>query len=237
MPLPISEKLILRQINHWNRLREFLKDEMETSVPVRKPVITVSRQAGSGGRLLARALAEKLDLELQDQSLVDRIALDSNLEKSMVAQLDEQVVGQAALWVQGVLRRRIFLKDEYQIALVKVITRLAARGGVVFLGRGASLILGEKADLRIRVVGSRRVRLANLQERTGLSRAEARALLVETDRRREEFTRRIFQVEPGQAEYYDLVLSADRLSPAQMMETALVAMLQITPRQAGAMRA
>ncbi|MFH2053959.1 MAG: cytidylate kinase-like family protein [bacterium] len=226
MPMPISEKLILRQINHWNRLRELLKAE-EPAVPRRRgPVITISRQAGSGGRLLAGALASRLGIELQDQSLVDRIARDRNLETEMVARLDEQVIDQAALWVEGVMKRRIFLKDEYHVALVKAISRLAARGGVVFLGRGAELILKDNADLRIRLVASRHVRLANLQDRTGLSRAEARALMEENDRRRSEFIRSIFKVEPGRPEDFDLVLNADRMSVEQMTELSLLAMIK-----------
>ncbi|MGD9546938.1 MAG: AAA family ATPase [Candidatus Krumholzibacteriia bacterium] len=226
MPMPISEKLILRQINHWNRLRELLKAEEPPAPRKRGPVITISRQAGSGGRLLAAALASRLGIELQDQSLVDRIARDRNLEKELVARLDEQVIDQAALWVEGVIKRRIFLKDEYHVALVKAISRLAARGGVVFLGRGAELILKENADLRIRLVASRQVRLANLQDRTGLSRAEARALMEENDRRRSEFIRSIFKVEPGRPEDFDLVLNADRMSVEQMTELSLLAMIQ-----------
>ncbi len=162
---------------------------------------------------------------------MNRIASDKNLEKEMVAKLDEQVIDQAALWVEGVMKRRIFLKDEFHMALVRAISRLAARGGVVFLGRGAELILKDGADLRVRVVASRQVRLANLQERTGLSRAEARALMEENDRRRSDFIRSIFKVEPGRPEDFDLVINADRMGVDQMTELCLLAMTQ--PRGPG----
>ena len=106
--LAITEKLIQRQINHWNRFREFLKDE-EDGGPVKNgPVVTISRLAGSGGRTLATSLADRLNISLHDQSLVDRIARDRNLEKSVVSQLDENTINQAELWIKGVLNRRIF---------------------------------------------------------------------------------------------------------------------------------
>lgn len=226
MPMPISEKLILRQINHWNRMRDFLDQPQGRDKSLRRPVITISRQAGSGGRRLAEQLAEILGLPVQGKSLVERIARDANLETKLAARLDEQTVSQATLWVEGVLKQKIFLRSNYHVALVKVISHLAAPGGVVFLGRGAGLILGVKADLRIRVVGSVRQRLDNIMSRTGLSRMEARALLQETDRGREEFIRNLFKVDPGDTTHFDLVFNSDRLTVDEMTEIALTPLLQ-----------
>lgn len=225
MSLVITDRLIQRQINHWNRLREFLKDDEEQGPVKTGPVITISRMSGSGGRTLATSLAERLGITLHDQSLVDRIARDRNLAKSVVAHLDENAISQAELWVRGVLNQRIFLKDEYHTALVGIVTKLAAAGNVVFLGRGANLILGENTTLRIRVVASRPTRLARITRRTGLSRAEARALLMETDRNRKEFIRRVFKVDPNAPEHFDLVLNSDRMTPEGMLEMATLALI------------
>lgn len=221
----ITEMLIQRQINHWNRFREFLRDE-EDPAPVQPgPVITVSRQAGSGGRTLATALADRFNLTLQGHSIVERIARDRNLETSVVDQLDEHAINQTELWIKGIFNKRIFMKDEYHKALVTVITRLATGGGVIFLGRGAHLILGEKATLRVRVVADKATRLSRIMDRTGLSRPEARALLTETDRNREEFIHKVFKVDAMDPTSYDLVLNADRIKPECMLEIVSLALL------------
>jgi cytidylate kinase len=221
----ITEILIQRQINHWNRFREFLKDEQEPVLARPGPVVTISRMAGSGGRTLAAGLVANLGLTLQDHSLVGRIARDRNLERSIVSQLDEHAVNQAELWIKGVFKKRIFLKDEYHAALVSVVSKLGAAGDVVFLGRGAHLILGENTTLRIRVVASRSVRLQRIMERTGLSRAEARALMDETDRNREEFIRSVFKVEPDEPGHFDLILNTDRMKPECMLEVVNLALI------------
>ena len=91
---------------------------------------------------------------------------------------------------------------------------------MVFLGRGANLILGQRADLRIRVVASKPYRVATLQKRLNLSHAEARLLVEETDAKRAGFVRQVFHQEPGLGENYDLTLNSDRLSLENM--TALV---------------
>jgi len=225
MSLAITEKLIQRQINNWNRFREFLKDEKEDGPTERGPVITISRMAGSGGRTLAVSLADRLNISLQDQSLVERIARDRNLEKSVVSHLDENTINQAELWIKGVLNRRIFMKDEYHTSLVNIVTKIAAGGDVIFLGRGAHLILGEQATLRIRVVASWAHRLSRVMDRTGLSRAEARAVLEETDRNREDFLRKVFKVDPNTTENFDLVLNSDRMKPECMLETVTLALI------------
>ena len=118
MSFPITETLIQRQINHWNRLREFLQEKpRDAPAESRGPVITVSRLMGSGGRTLAEGLSDRLGLELQDQSLMDNIARDKKLEQSLLEQLDESGINQADLWVRGVLNQRIFLRDQIRISL------------------------------------------------------------------------------------------------------------------------
>ncbi len=226
MSLLLTERLIQRQLNHWNRMRAFLHEhpQPDDRAGPRGPVITVSRLAGSGGRDLATALASRLGLDLQDHSLIATIAGDHELEHSIVAQLDERTVSQTRLWVQGILQRRLFMRDDFHQSLVRVVTTLAARGGVVFLGRGANLILQERADLRVRVVASTRHRVDRLCARANLSRAEARAVLDETDARRERFVREVFHVEPGSPENYDLVLNSDRMDLDTMVDHVLLAL-------------
>ena len=225
MPAPLTEKLIQRQINNWNKIRDFLPEPEASFIPPRGPIITISRQAGSGGRLLANTLAARLDLRVHDQSLVEKIARDSNLEKEFIADLDENEISQARLWIKGVLNQRIFLRNQYHMALIKVVSSLAAQGNAVFLGRGANLILGSNATLRIRLVASYQTRLKNILSRTNLSRPEARILLEETDRKRSQFIRKVFREEPSHPESYDLILNTDRLQPESLVELTLLALL------------
>lgn len=225
MPMPITEKLIQRQINHWNRMREFLPEPDDQKTSRLGPIITISRLAGSGGRILANSLAERLGMTVQDRSLVEKVARDRNLEKELISHLDENEISQARLWVRGVLNQRIFMRDQYHMALVKVVTGMAARGNVIFLGRGADMILGQNATLRVRLVASRQTRLENIRQRTGLTRAEARAVLEETDRNRTEFIRQVFREDPNRSEHYDLVLNTDRIKPECQVEMVLLALL------------
>ena len=49
-----------------------------------KKIITISREFGSGGRLIGKRLAEKLDVPFYDKQLLDRIAEESGFSKEMI---------------------------------------------------------------------------------------------------------------------------------------------------------
>jgi cytidylate kinase len=237
MRFPLTEKLIQRQINHWNHLRETLREQPSPVDHEPGPVITISRLAGSGGRTLAAGLAERLGCDVHDQSIVERIARTRRLSPELVALLDEQDIRQTDLWVRGVLENRLFLKEQYREALTETVLGMAAAGNAVILGRGAGHILGHRATLRVRLVAGTATRLARLQERTGLARAEARAQLEETDRRREAYVRKLLGVDPHDAAGYDLVVNTDRLLPNEVVELVLVALVGAArqpPRQLAA---
>lgn len=231
MRFPVTEKLIQRQINHWNRLRDLLH-EQPVAANETGPVITVSRQAGAGGRTLAVGLAERLGMTLQDHSIVERIARTRKLNPELVELLDEQDIRQSDLWVRGVLENRLFLKEQYRSALNETIEEMAAPGNVVFLGRGAGHVLGHRATLRVRLVGSTGPRQERMQERFKVSRAEARVLVDETDRRREAYIRKLFGVNPHDPSHYDLVINTDRLTAVDVVDVVLMATLAAARREA-----
>ena len=220
----VIEKLIQRQIHQWNRWDEVLSASTDPTALRPRPMITVSRQLGSGGRALAEALALRLDLQVHGYDIVEHIARDQHLEEEVVAGLDEQVVSQIRLWITGVLNRRIFLKDEYHVALVRVVRTLAARGGVVILGRGGNFILAERADLRLRLVAGNEYRVQNLMRRDHLGEAEARTRILESDTGRHLFIEKLFRADVDDPRHYDLVLNAEQLRAERLPELALEAL-------------
>jgi cytidylate kinase len=130
------------------------------------------------------------------------------------------------------MQRRVIARDQFHTALVEAVTALAAHGSVVFLGRGANVILGDQADLRVRVVASRETRLRNMSERFGLDGEAAAASLCETDQQREEFLRKVFGRDAWQPEDYDLVFNADRLDVEEMVDHVVLGLSRVTERNA-----
>ena len=219
-----TEKLIQRQIHQWNRYRELLATAESPGEVKPRPIITISRERGAGGRGLAADLARRLDLEIHGVSLIDEIARDRRLEREVVAALDEKVRSQIDLWVEGVLKQRIFLRDNYHVALVRAVRTLAAHGGVVFLGRGANLILGESCSLRVLLVASLEHRIRNVMSYQGCDETVARRQIEEADAHRRRFIEKFFHVEADDPHHYDLVLHTDGFRRERLVEIVLIAL-------------
>jgi len=166
MPGSVIETLISRQIHQYNHLKALLQKQSPASPPPRRPVVTISRLAGCPTDELATALAERLGVQVWDSELVDKIASDKGLRRDFIAQLDEGLLSNVETWVRGMLGGRLFQRDDYALALAATVKTLAETGGALIVGRGAGFILGDRADLRLRLVaGPHRGRPDSLRAR------------------------------------------------------------------------
>jgi cytidylate kinase len=218
------ERLIQRQIHHWNRYKELLRlaDRPEEIKP--RPVITISRELGAGARELARDLANRLDLQIHGISLIDQIARDKNLEREIIDHLDERIRSQIDLWVKGVMQQQIFLRDQYHLSLVKAVRTLAIHGGVVLIGRGANIILADTDAMSIRLVASVETRVRNVMRYESTDEDSAREMVRKSDAERHEFIKKMFHVDPNDPHYFDLVINTDRIPRARLVEISMMAL-------------
>ncbi len=217
MSRTLLETLISRQLHQYNRLRGVLRSgtgppsEEPEAGGLPGPVVTISRMAGCCARDLAAPVAERLGVQVWGRELVDRIAGDAGLQREVVERLDQGLVATVDAWVRAMLGRRLFLRDDYALALARTVKTLAETGGAVLVGRGAGFILGERADLRLRLVATPRHREQVLQQRRGLSRDEARELMHRTDTARAAFVREYFHADVDDSRHYDLVVNTERM--------------------------
>lgn len=219
MTTSVIETLISRQINQYNQLQAILRERPASAPqPPKRPVVTISRQAGCRTDALAFALAQRLGVQVWDSELVDRIANDKGLRRDFVSQLDEGLLSNVEAWVHGMLGGRLFMRDDYALALAATVKTLAETGGAVLVGRGAGFILGEQADLRLRLVAGERFRIAALQKAGGGDRGRARDELTRCDTARAAFVRAYFKAEVNDPCHYDLVLNTERIETGVMVE-------------------
>ncbi len=60
------------------------------AINTEKKIITISREFGSGGRLIGKRLAEKLGIPFYDKQLLDRIAEESGFSKRMIQDAEKK---------------------------------------------------------------------------------------------------------------------------------------------------
>ncbi len=187
--------------------------------------ITISRELGSYGTLIAEDLATQLAWHMFDREIVDHIAKDQNVRQSLVEQLDEHAqdllhdtVRRFLTMVEG----NSFGVEEYRMGLLKTMAYLAAKGNAILVGRGANFALHEaKNGLHIRIVASSEVRVERISRLMQLSLQDARKRVQEADRERASFVRTCYRQDISDGSFYDLVFNTDSLSIEAVVSSIL----------------
>ncbi len=192
--------------------KRFLEDgRVEPKQP--GPVVTISRELGSGGRLVARALADMLDFSHWDSELVEQIAADANVGERLVKALDEHVVSETEVLVRHVAGEPRIGGFLYKRQLTRTLLHIARIGSAVILGRGANFVLPQAVN--VRVVASRALRSHNMVQFEGVTRHEAERRLDASDRERAAYTRSLWGRDWADPLLYDLVIRMDEFTADQ----------------------
>ncbi len=119
---------------------------------MKKSIITISREFGSGGRSVGRLVADRLGYRFYDAEIVTRVAQKSGFSEDFVAEEEEYAHHKSALLhamrmtAGSTALGGLSLYSQLQIAQTKVILELAEEGSCVIVGRCADYILRERED-------------------------------------------------------------------------------------------
>jgi cytidylate kinase len=173
----------------------------EEKLPIR--IITVEREYGSGGAMIARRLAERLGWKIWDEELTAEIARVANVDTGAAARCDERrdpfLYRLFKVYARGSYERslaigesRVFDTDCMVEVLHKVIEDVASRGNSVIVGRGSAYILRNHPDAFHTFVYAPVEEKIRRVMSLGKSREEAQKLVEEIDAERAEFIRHYF---------------------------------------------
>jgi cytidylate kinase len=208
----------------------------------RLPFITISRQAGAGGRSIAQKLADRLN-ELEpgelkwtvwDGELVERVAAEHCVPVSKIQALEDQRPNWLETALSGLtLGATGDNPDHMHVyhSVVATICSLAEMGRVVIVGRGAVRVTREiPGGLHLRLVAPLEHRIAETAASRNLSRHEAAAWVAEVDRNRDAFYKRYWPAHPLTIEEFAAVYNTSATPHGRIVDSA-VALLGV--RSAG----
>lgn len=199
-------QLIEEQVRRW----EILKAEKTETKTL--PVITLSRQPGSGGKFVARSVAEKLGLDLFHQELINAMAENTDTSARVIRTLDERGVSMLEDWVSAAISDRHLWPDEVSRMLMQVIGTIGRHGKAVIVGRGANFVLPAENRFRVRIIAPLEKRVDCVAEAHGLPKKEAKQRVLRTESDRRAFVRKYFHSDIGDPANYDMVLNTGSLS-------------------------
>lgn len=212
-------------------LQILIKAELASSCPLQhKPVVTVSHDYGSGGREIARVLADALGVPCYDQQLVDAIAASSGIDAESLIRLDEQAQMHWTQWLHGFKSLHRLEQAQYYRHLVNLCLNILHSGGVI-VGRGAHIILANHRVFRLRLVGTLEHCAARIASREHIEFSVAREKAAQANQCKQQFIWDYFRQQLDDPRLFDLVVNSDRLEIERQLPTLLDAIRAFDARQ------
>lgn len=155
-------------------------------------VITVTSEAGSGGRIIAKILGIKLKIPVYDKELVDLIAQEGGFTKRFVQAHNEILYRSTAeAFIQNNFSVENFHSKSYTRlyeAQERVISKLAERQNCIIVGHCSNFILkNNKNVMNILITADMKNRITYISEKYGLNRHDSQKKIHRQDHNTWEF--------------------------------------------------
>ena len=181
-------------------------------------VITISREYGSGGRIIGKKLAEKLGIDFYDHELITMAAEQTGMSEEFLKNTEERANHSIrfSLSYLGNLSYTMPLNDKVFIAQSQIIRSLADKGPCVVVGRCADYILKEHkhcinvfihADIDYRLY--RAIKHYNFPEQK--TTEKTKELIYKIDKQRETYYNYYTDQSWGRADNYHICLDSSQL--------------------------
>lgn len=171
------------------------------------PVITISREYGSGGRAIGEKLAKELGIPFYNKELILMAAKESGLSEEYIKKAEQQ---KSTSFLYGLYMgaQQLPMNDQIFLIQSKIIREIAEKGPCVIVGRCADYVLRD-ADvrlLRVFVSAPEEQRIARKMEQEHLTQPQAVRLLRKMDKQRRKYYETYTHHVWGDSTNYDLCI-------------------------------
>ena len=195
----------------------------------RKYIITINREAGTGGHEIAEKVSEMLNIKLYDKTFLAHI-----LEKfKLTPEEAEKIKASKPNWwsefcrfykpfgTTAAIAYENFEVNSQQLyyAEAKVLRELAEHESCIIVGRTGFHVFKDTPDtIRIFFIADMEHRVERMMKKRNLDEKEAREKIKELDEARENFTKTFANVSRYDARNYDLVINVTPFTTDQVAQ-------------------
>ena len=186
-----------------------------------QPIITIGRQYGSGGRYVAKLLAEKLGIPYYDKELLTEASKDSGICKELLESYDEKqgknllfslISGAQVRAEPGSLYMDMPLNHKIFLAQFDTIRRIADEGPCVIVGRCADYVLRDHENvINVFIKAGTEQRIKRIIKYNGADPIRAEEILRKADKQRASYYNYYATGTWGDVSNYDLVVDTGTL--------------------------
>lgn len=176
---------------------------------MKKTTVTISREYGSGGRIIGKKLAEELGFAFYDGELLSLVAKESGYTEEFVRQNDQKKT-QSFLYHLYVGSQLLPASDMIFIAQAKAIKDLAQKGNCVIVGRCADYVLrGYDNVVNLFIQAPLESRAARVRDEYGEKADNYPAYIRKKDKERVAYYNYFADDAWGKVQTYDLSVNSD----------------------------
>lgn len=172
-------------------------------------VITIGREYGSGGRLIAKQLSEEMGITFYDKQLITEVAKKTGFSENFIRDTEHQRPTNSFLYDLYTSVATPSVPDQVFIAQAKVIKAAAARESCVIVGRCADYILREEPHvLKVFVNAPLDQRVKRAREEYGVTESNLESYVIRQDKARASYYNYFATGRWGQSREYDLCINS-----------------------------
>lgn len=180
-------------------------------------IITIGREYGSGGRVIAEAVAKKLGISYYDKQIISLAAEKSGLSGEFIEHNEQRVRGgiMQSFGANGGYTGGFFssqylpLSESIFISQAQVIRDIAQKESAVIVGRCADYILaGRPNTINVFIHAPIEYRINRLITTYHVSELEARRTIATSDKERGNHYFRYTDQKWGKAQNYDICINS-----------------------------
>ena len=181
-----------------------------------KKIVTISREYGSGGRVVGKIVAERLGVPLYDKDIIDMAAKESGLSREVIESAELQAkssfsytLSSAVSFGEGVGGEAISMNEKLFLAQFDVIMEIGERGEGVIVGRCADYVLRDDPDvINVFVYGEKEDKIKRCIEEYGDSADEVEKKMATYDKARRNYYNYHTSRKWGDYKNYDLAVNS-----------------------------
>ena len=192
-------------------------------------IISVGRQFGSGGHVIAEELARRFELPLYDNNLLEHIAEEKEISHESLKKYDERPKNR--LFSRTVRGYSNSMQENLANMQFDYLKKKAAAGeSFVIVGRCSETILkGFDGLVTIFVLGDPDVKAERIRKVYGVSEEEARRMMKREDWNRKSYHNYYCKGKWGDSRNYDFSINSSRLGiekTVDMLENCIRARME-----------
>lgn len=194
-----------------------------------KHVITISRELGSGGNLVARELSKRLDIPCYDKDIINKTAQEYDIPEDQLVKHSEKKTNSflySLATAQADIKNQAFrfndiIRDDMSFMLTSETIKHLAENPCIIVGRCADFVLQNREIIKIFICAEIDDRVRRISESLCISEKNALKLIHKTDKHRAAYYNSYTDKDWGNASNYDISINTSKLGIEKSVDVLL----------------